>query len=83
MHFELIELGQSKFNRFDFIAEAKEHDYVTGNQHIPDNSAPARYYLVPHGTHIYVMQNEAGYNKWTPTLEKQELLKRAVIQKYN
>jgi hypothetical protein len=29
------------------------------------------------------MQNEAGYNKWTPTLEKQDKLRRAVVQKYN
>jgi len=61
------------------LAKGREHQYISGVQFFADSGADAsrRYYVVPHGTRVYVLQNRAGAVKWPFTKEReQELLER-------
>lgn len=73
-------MHNEKFCRNDFVAKARGHMYVSGSQHTkagqnyrPRETTHAteeerivkeRLYRVPHGTHVYVMQNDKGHEKW-------------------
>lgn len=61
------------------LAEARNHHYVSGVQFFADRGADAekRYYVVPHGTRIYVFQTDEGAKRWPTTAElERDLLKR-------
>ncbi|CAL1165509.1 unnamed protein product [Cladocopium goreaui] len=48
------------------LARGREHHYISGVQFFHDSGADARrrYYDVPHGTRIYVLQTSSGASKW-------------------
>jgi len=48
------------------LAKGREHQYITGVQFFADAGANAarRYYTVPHGTRVYVLQNDEGAKRW-------------------
>lgn len=58
------------------LARGREHQYISGVQFFADSGANAsrRYYVVPHGTRIYVLQNKAGAEKWPFTKEREQAL---------
>lgn len=56
-----------------FLCSRGKHYYVSGEQHEPKciaskgaltNEKVGRYYLVPHGTHVYFVCNNAGFKKY-------------------
>eukprot|EP00501_MAST-03F_sp_TOSAG23-6_P001803 GSMAST32.ASY1.ANO1.1881.1 assembled CDS len=73
-----ITMEKSKFLRADLVAPGNGHTYVVGLQHKPLAQGRKRYYKVPHGTHLYWMQNDAGFAKWPPTKEKLAKLQKAL-----
>jgi len=60
------------------LAKGREHHYISGVQFFSDKgSTTDRYYVVPHGTRIYVLQNDGGAKKWPFTdSHRQALLER-------
>jgi len=61
------------------LAKGRDHHYVTGVQFFADAGADAarRYYTVPHGTRVYVLQTDAGAARWPLTEERErDLLDR-------
>lgn len=64
-----LTMEASPYLRADLVANGRKHGYVVGNQHTPASSR-RRYYSVPHGTHLYWLQNDAGFEKWRPTKKK-------------
>ncbi|CAJ1429655.1 unnamed protein product, partial [Effrenium voratum] len=58
------------------LAVGREHHYISGVQFFHDSGADAsrRYYDVPHGTRIYVLQTVKGAQRWPFTEEKAEAL---------
>jgi len=61
------------------LAAGRDHEYVSGIQFFADagENASRRYYIVPHGTRVYVLQNDAGHERWPFTKEKErELMER-------
>merc|ERR1712060_226322 len=44
------------------LARGREHHYISGVQFFADSGSDVdkRYYVVPHGTRVYVLQNDAG-----------------------
>lgn len=68
-----LDLEASPYTRFHFCAPGGKHYYVSGEQHEPKciaskgaltNEKVGRYYLVPHGTHVYFVCNNAGFKKY-------------------
>lgn len=68
-----LDLEASPYTRFHFCAPGGKHYYVSGEQHEPKciaskgaltNERVGRYYLVPHGTHVYFVCNDAGFKKY-------------------
>ncbi|XP_038070202.1 mRNA (2'-O-methyladenosine-N(6)-)-methyltransferase-like [Patiria miniata] len=64
----LVNMEQSRFKRRQETVSAYEHEYRSGGQHAC--SEDDINYRAVHGTAIFFLQNEAGYQKWTPTNEK-------------
>jgi len=59
-----------KFTTREFVIGENAHKYVSGGQH---NAAPhQRMYNAVHGTHVFFLQNEAGKQKWDPTVQGKE-----------
>eukprot|EP00933_Yihiella_yeosuensis_P004241 TRINITY_DN108617_c0_g1_i1.p1 TRINITY_DN108617_c0_g1~~TRINITY_DN108617_c0_g1_i1.p1 ORF type:complete len:558 (+),score=99.78 TRINITY_DN108617_c0_g1_i1:131-1804(+) len=58
------------------LARGRDHQYISGVQFFADSGddASRRYYVVPHGTRIYVLQNDAGASRWPFTKEKEQTL---------
>jgi len=59
------------------LAPGREHGYVSGVQFFADvgTDSSRRYYVVPHGTRVYVLQTEAGAQRWPfTTAEAGQLL---------
>lgn len=58
------------------LALGQDHHYVSGIQFFADagDDAARRYYVVPHNTRVYVLQNDAGAERWPFTLEREEQL---------
>eukprot|EP01112_Ceratiomyxa_fruticulosa_P002049 TRINITY_DN1218_c0_g1_i1.p1 TRINITY_DN1218_c0_g1~~TRINITY_DN1218_c0_g1_i1.p1 ORF type:complete len:517 (+),score=100.66 TRINITY_DN1218_c0_g1_i1:351-1901(+) len=73
----LVCLQKSKYLRGDFVANGGEHSYIGGDQH--RQSRDEAKYKAMHGTHVFFVQNDAGYEKWTPTKEKLNHLQREMI----
>ncbi|EFO62396.1 Phosphorylated CTD interacting factor PCIF1 [Giardia lamblia P15] len=68
-----LDLEESAYTRFHFCAPGGKHYYVSGEQHEPKciaskgaltNEKVGRYYLVPHGTHVYFVCNDAGFKRY-------------------
>lgn len=68
-----LDLEASPYTRFHFCAPGGKHYYVSGEQHEPKciaskgaltNDKVGRYYIVPHGTHVYFVCNDAGFKKY-------------------
>mmetsp|Transcript_96541 Transcript_96541/g.191347 ORF Transcript_96541/g.191347 Transcript_96541/m.191347 type:complete len:537 (+) Transcript_96541:78-1688(+) len=61
------------------LAPGREHGYVSGVQFFADVGADSsrRYYVVPHGTRVYVLQTAAGAQRWPfTTTEARQLLQQ-------
>lgn len=58
------------------LAKGRDHHYVTGAQFFVDKGADTtrRYYTVPHGTRVYVLQNAAGAERWPFTQDSERAL---------
>lgn len=58
------------------LARGRDHHYVSGIQFFADagEDAARRYYVVPHGTRVYVLQNDAGAASWKFTKEHERAL---------
>jgi len=58
------------------LARGRDHHYVSGIQFFADagEDAARRYYVVPHGTRVYVLQNDAGAVAWKFTKEHERAL---------
>ncbi|XP_013083878.1 mRNA (2'-O-methyladenosine-N(6)-)-methyltransferase-like [Biomphalaria glabrata] len=65
----LLRLESSKFKRKQFACPAKEHEYRHGFQHMP-LAKDKMNVKAAFSTLVVFLQNDAGYNKWTPTTEK-------------
>jgi phosphorylated CTD-interacting factor 1 len=57
----------SPYLRADFVLQGKSYTYVVGHQH--NEIVAKRYWKIPFDTHLYVLQNEAGSQKWPATEE--------------
>ncbi|XP_075701518.1 mRNA (2'-O-methyladenosine-N(6)-)-methyltransferase isoform X1 [Rhinoderma darwinii] len=68
----LTRLEESRFKRHQLVLLANQHEYRSGSQHMCKRKD--LYYKAVHNTAILFLQNEAGFQKWTPTPERvQEL----------
>lgn len=47
-------------------------------QHTEGGQGGYRYYVVPHGTELFFLQNDAGFAKWPPTQEKIDRFKASL-----
>ncbi|CAE8629067.1 unnamed protein product, partial [Polarella glacialis] len=67
---------QSRHGGAYVLAKGREHQYISGVQFFADSGddAARRYYVVPHGTRIYVLQNKAGAARWPFTQEREQAL---------
>jgi phosphorylated CTD-interacting factor 1 len=57
----------SPYLRAEFVLKGKSYTYVVGHQH--NEIVAKRYWKIPFDTHLYVLQNEAGSQKWPATEE--------------
>ncbi|XP_067935307.1 mRNA (2'-O-methyladenosine-N(6)-)-methyltransferase-like [Watersipora subatra] len=64
----LIRLESSRFKRKEFVVPALEHQYRNGFQHIC--SKDELHIHSSHGTLLVFLQNEKGFEKWTPNSER-------------
>jgi hypothetical protein len=64
----LLDYERSRFKRADFVKAGKQYRYIRGDQHQKDNGG--RYFVAPFETHVFVLQNDAGYERWKPTEQK-------------
>eukprot|EP00434_Breviolum_minutum_P041076 symbB.v1.2.036533.t1/scaffold5182.1/size30060/1 len=65
--FERFRPGPCKSSQSPYLlARGREHHYISGVQFFHDSGADARrrYYDVPHGTRIYVLQSSEGAKRW-------------------
>lgn len=70
-------IKESKYLRETVIVLYRDHQYVSGAQHLPTKSNNLLYDPC-HNTQIFFLQNNAGYEKWKPTSEKIDLLQKAM-----
>lgn len=58
------------------LARGREHRYISGVQFFANVGVDSarRYYIVPHGTRIYVLQNSLGSQRWPFTEARQQAL---------
>ena len=73
----LVRMNNSIFKTRDFIVPGQKHKYVAGTQFLEQRGRLL--YSAIHDTHVYFLQNKAGYEKWMPTDTKIESLKRVMI----
>ncbi|EGD75107.1 hypothetical protein PTSG_06762 [Salpingoeca rosetta] len=66
----LVSMDNSRYLRAHFVAPGHQHTYITGVQHTEGGQGGHRYYVVPHGTELFFLQNDAAYAKWPPTQHK-------------
>lgn len=69
----LTRLNNSPFLRYSTIVPENKHTYVDGFQHLPHKKSLV--YIAVHSSRIFIIQNDAGYKKWTPTKTKLEEIK--------
>ncbi len=75
----LVKLEKSKYNRLHFNLTNKEHQYVTGSQHLTNENL---LYTSSHNTRIFILQNDFGFEMFTPSEEKIFKLKCAMNTKH-
>jgi phosphorylated CTD-interacting factor 1 len=68
----LQSMESSSFLRYDFVLKARSYGFINGLQHSTKSSK--RYFKSVHDSHVYFLQNDAGYKKWKPNDEKIRLL---------
>jgi len=73
-----IMMKQSLFLRKDFVVGPKEHAYINGAQHAL-RWRERRSFLAIHATRVFILQNKAGFERWTPTEERIEKLRSAML----
>jgi phosphorylated CTD-interacting factor 1 len=61
----LAVLEASPFLKGDFVIKGRNYEYVIGHQH--NEIVKKRYWKLPFDTHLYVLQNDAGTEKWPAT----------------
>eukprot|EP00916_Digyalum_oweni_P006564 GHVL01011234.1.p1 GENE.GHVL01011234.1~~GHVL01011234.1.p1 ORF type:complete len:801 (+),score=263.42 GHVL01011234.1:45-2447(+) len=69
-----------KYRKSAFVLRNFNHTYTSGCQFWKDkgNDAEERYYVVPHGTCVYIFQNKSGAKKWpVPENVEKELIRAA------
>jgi len=71
-------MEKSKFLRADVVLSGGQYEYVLGSQHLSEED---RHFVIPFDSHLYILQNEEGYRKWTPTKEKMEVFKNELLAK--
>jgi phosphorylated CTD-interacting factor 1 len=72
-------LARSPFLRGTALAEPQRHSYMCGKQHsVPTHGE--RVYTAVHATRVFVLQNEAGLAKWTPTPERLAALREGMAR---
>eukprot|EP01029_Cantina_marsupialis_P026633 TRINITY_DN7208_c0_g1_i3.p1 TRINITY_DN7208_c0_g1~~TRINITY_DN7208_c0_g1_i3.p1 ORF type:complete len:587 (-),score=194.33 TRINITY_DN7208_c0_g1_i3:810-2570(-) len=74
----LLTMQKSEYLRWDYVAPARRHVFIDGLQHQPRNTNQKRFYRVPHGTHIFVLQNDAGAMTYPVTAEFKVEFKEAM-----
>nr|XP_026692110.1 phosphorylated CTD-interacting factor 1 [Ciona intestinalis] len=64
----ILRMETSKFKRKQVLVPAFEHEYRSGLQHV----APLKevYHKAVHGTMVFFLQNESGFQKWGPTQDR-------------
>ncbi|XP_077315359.1 mRNA (2'-O-methyladenosine-N(6)-)-methyltransferase isoform X1 [Lithobates pipiens] len=68
----LTRMEESRFKRHQVVLPAFQHEYRSGSQHVCKRDE--LYYKAVHNTAVLFLQNEAGFQKWTPSAERvQEL----------
>nr|DBA27816.1 TPA: hypothetical protein GDO54_008272 [Pyxicephalus adspersus] len=68
----LTRMEESRFKRHQMVLPAFQHEYRSGSQHVCKREE--LYYKAVHNTAVLFLQNEAGFQKWTPSPERvQEL----------
>jgi hypothetical protein len=72
----LVKMNKSKYKRDDFIVSSQKHKYVAGTQFLEQRGTLL--YSAVHDSHVYFLQNKAGYEKWRPTREKIDKLKNVM-----
>jgi phosphorylated CTD-interacting factor 1 len=73
----LLVLEASKFLRGDFVIKGRSYEYVIGHQH--NEIVKKRYWKLPFDTHLYVLQNAAGSEKWPATPEFLQKFKDSLL----
>jgi phosphorylated CTD-interacting factor 1 len=71
-------MARSAFLRADFVAGGNEHLYITGAQHFDDDDARKRYYVVNHGTRVFVLQTTHVPPEWACTAAKVDAIRAAL-----
>lgn len=77
----LVKMNKSKYKRNDFIVSSQKHKYVAGTQFLEQRGTLL--YSAIHDSHVYFLQNQAGFEKWTPTSEKIDKLREVMETKFD
>lgn len=70
-----VSMQKSEYLRAELLLEPKKHCYRNGFQHKVKKENLI--YNAIHATHIFFLQNESGYKKWTPTTDVLKEIKDA------
>jgi phosphorylated CTD-interacting factor 1 len=73
----LVKMEKSHYMRVNFNIEIGKHKYVSGSQYL-NNSSSSCFYSEAHNTRVFFLQNQSGYEMFTPTSEKLEMLKESM-----
>lgn len=60
-----LHMESSRFKRKQVVIPAFEHEYRSGLQHVAPETEV--YHKSVHGTLLFFLQNDAGYERWGPT----------------
>lgn len=75
----LVKMQKSIFLRETFVLPRGKHSYVSGSQHIEKKFKARNLYFSSHETRVFILQNELGFKKWTPTENKTSNIKQRLI----
>lgn len=66
-------MEECDFTRLHFVIEGNKHAFLVGDQHLPSNQQQqSTHFVLPFATHIYILQNEKGSEKWKVKANLQE-----------
>jgi phosphorylated CTD-interacting factor 1 len=71
-----VHIGFLRFNQKQHLVPAFEHEYRSGHQHNTNSDEEVLYRAV-HGTLIFFLQNDAGFEAWGPTDKRVAALTKA------